>query len=265
METVTSADGTEIAFTRTGSGPPLVLVHGAVSDHRFWDLSGVRSALAAHCTVYAMDCRGVGQSSDAPRYELEREFEDVAAVVDAIDHPATVLGHSGGARSSLEAAILTDNCDQLILYEPPIPGGEFQGVPEVVLADMQQLLEEGKNERMVEFFLEAVAQSTPEEIEAQRTAPYWHEAVNAAHVWLRHFKAERGYEFDAARFTNLTTSTALLTGSDSPQFLKDATIVVDEALPDSQIVTLEGYAHEAMLTAPDYFVDEVLELCDQDG
>ena len=103
LETVTSVDGTEIAFERTGNGPPLVLVHGGGTDHGFWERSDVRPTHAEHCTVYAMDCHGVGQSGDvresgalasqpesrrdsgnATVYELAREFEDVAAVVDAI-------------------------------------------------------------------------------------------------------------------------------------------------------------------------------------
>lgn len=94
METVTSADGTKIAFERTGSGPPLVLVHGATRDHRVWELSDVRPSLAEDTTVYAVDRRGRGGSGDTKEYELEREFEDMAAVVESIDEPATLLGHS---------------------------------------------------------------------------------------------------------------------------------------------------------------------------
>lgn len=253
VETVTSEDGTEIAFERTGGGPPLVLVHGAVCDHTFWELSDVRAALAEHYTVHAMDCRGVGWSGDAPEYELEREFEDVAAVVDAVDRSVALLGHSGGALLSLEAARRTDNLDGLVLYEPPI----FDVIPETALAEMQELVDDGENERMIEFFLREVAQSTPEEIAAQRTAPYWRAVVDAAPVWLRHFEAGADYEFDAARFAEMTTPTALLTGSESPRFLKDATTALHDALPNSRIVTFDGYAHEAMLTAPDLFVDEV--------
>lgn len=260
METVTSPDGTEIAFEKTGSGPPLVLVHGAVCDHRFWDVSDVRSVLSDHCTVYAVDCRGVGQSSDAPEYQLHRLFEDVATVVDAVEEhePVTLLGHSGGARLSLEAAPLTDSLDKLVLYEPPVHTGEYEAVPEEVLAEMRHLLDEGENERMIEFFLKEIAQSTPEEIEAQRTAPYWHDTVEAAPAWLRHFEAGGNYEFDATKFTDMTTPTLLLMGTESPRFLRDATAMVDEALPNSRVVKFEGHAHEAMLTAPDRFTDEIL-------
>ena len=258
MESVTSADGTEIAFERTGSGPPLVLVHGGACDHRFWELSDVRPAFADHFTVYAMDCRGVGESGDGAEYALEREFEDVAAVVDAIDEPVTLLGHSSGALLSLEAALRTDDLHELILYEPPIPVGDHELYAEEVLAEMKRLLNAGENERVLVLFLEEIAQSTTEEIDAQRSAPDWQDLVDAAHVWPRSVEAVGEYEFDAARFANMTTPTLLLTGSESPPFLKDATVSVDDALPNSRMATFEGHGHEAMLTAPDRFIEMVL-------
>ena len=258
METVTSADGTTIAFERSGSGPPLVLVHGGACDHRFWDLAEVRPALADHCTVYAMDCRGVGESGDADQYDLDKEFEDVAAVVDAIDEPVTLLGHSSGALLSLEAALQTANLNKLILYEPPISVGDHELYDEAVLVEMERLLDEGENEQVLVTFLQEIAQSTPEEIAEQRAAPNWQELVDAAHVWPRSVRAVGAYEFDAARFENMTTPTLLLSGSVSPPFLRDVTEPIDDALPNSRIVTFAGHGHEAMLTATDRFVDEVL-------
>ncbi|MDJ1431273.1 alpha/beta hydrolase [Halostagnicola sp. A-GB9-2] len=280
MKTVTSADGTEIAFERTGSGPPLVLVHGGVCDHRFWELSDVRSAFADHCTVYAMDCRGVGESGDATErssvgqpeasasgnadeYDLEREFEDVAAVVDAIDKPVTLLGHSSGALLSLEAALRTDNLHELILYEPPIAFGDHELYSDEVLAEMERLLKVGENEQVLVLFLQEIAQSTPEEIDAQRSASDWSDLVDAAHVWPRSLAAIGEYEFDADRFANMTTPTMLLSGSESPPLLKDATAPVNDALPNSRIVTFDGHAHEAMLTAPDRFIEAVLAVIRQ--
>lgn len=258
METVTSADGTEIAFEQTGSGPPLVLVHGGVCDHRFWELSDVRATFADHCTVYAMDCRGVGESGDAPVYEMERDFEDVAAVVDSIDEPVTLLGHSSGALLSLEAALRTDNLHKLILYEPPIPVGDHELYSEEALDEMKRLLDAGENEQVLVLFLQEIAQSTPEEIDAQRSAPDWQDLVDAAHVWPRSVQAVGEYEFDETQFANVTTPTLLLSGSESPPFLRDATEVVDNALPNDRFVTFDGHAHEAMLTAPDRFTEEVL-------
>lgn len=275
METVTSADGTEIAFERTGSGPPLVLVHGGVCDHGFWELSDVRATFADHCTVYAMDCRGVGESGDvgkrnsagqpeasapggADEYDLEREFEDVAAVVEGIDEPVTLLGHSSGALLSLEAALRTDNLHKLILYEPPITLDDHELYSEEVFAEMKRLLDDGENEQVLVLFLQEIAQSTPEEIDAQRSAPDWQDLVDAAHVWPRSLKAVGEYEFDAARFADMTTPTLLLSGSESPPLLKDATVPINDALPNGRIVTFDGHAHEAMLTGPDRFLGEVL-------
>lgn len=91
METITPADGTEVAFEQTGSGPPLVLVHRNGDGHTFWELAGSRPAFAEHVTTYAIERRGRGESGDAAAYELEREAEDVAAVVDAIDDPVSCL------------------------------------------------------------------------------------------------------------------------------------------------------------------------------
>lgn len=272
---VVSDDGTEIGYWVSGEGPPLVLVHGGACDHRFWELSDVRSAFAEHCTVHAMDCRGVGESGDVTEqssvgqpeasasddneeYDLEREFEDVAAVVDAIDEPVTLLGHSSGALLSLEAALRTGNLHKLILYEPPIQVGDHELYSEEVLAEMKRLLNDGENEQVLVLFLQEIAQSTPEEIDAQRSAPDWQDLVDAAHVWPRSLQAVGEYEFDAARFSNVTTPTVLLAGSESPPHLKDATEPVHDALPNSRIVTFDGHAHEAMLTAPDRFVEEVL-------
>ncbi|WP_224336359.1 alpha/beta fold hydrolase [Haloprofundus halobius] len=275
METVTSADGTEIAFERTGGGPPLVLVHGGVCDHRFWELSDVRATFAGHFTVYAMDCRGVGESGDvterssagqpeayasgdADEYDLKREFEDVAAVVESIDDPVTLLGHSSGALLSLEAALRTDNLHKLVLYEPPITFDDHKLYSDAVLAKMNRLLDDGENEKVLVLFLQEIAQSTQEEIETQRSAPDWQDLVDAAHVWPRSLSAIGGYEFDAARFADMTTPTLLLSGSESPPLLKDATAPVNDALPNSRIVTLDGHAHEAMLTGPDRFIEEAI-------
>ena len=275
METITSADGTAIAFDRTGSGPPLVLVHGNGDVHEFWDLAGTRPALAEHFTVYALDRRGRGESGDvterssvgqpdayasgdAAEYELEREAADVAAVVDAIDEPVILLGHSGGALYSLEAALRTDNLRNLILNEPPVAVGTHELDVEEVVARMKRLLDDGANEQVLVLFLQDVAHLTPDELDAARSSPIWRDMVEAAHTLPRELLAIAEYEFDAARFADTTTPTLVLIGGESPPFYKDATEAVNDALPNSRLVTFDGHAHEPMNTAPDRFIDEVL-------
>lgn len=259
MEKIRSADGTVIAFERTGSGPPLALAYGNSDVHQFWEMAGVRPALAEQCTVYAIERRGRGESGDAAGYELAREAEDVAAVVDAIDEPVTLLGHSGGALYSLEAARRTDNLRHLILYDPPIAVGDHELPPKEVFAEMEALLDDGQNEQVLVSFLSDIADLTPDEIDELRSAPLWEDMVGVTPVLPRELRAIVDYEFDAARFADMTTPTLLLTGSESPPLYKDATEAVRAALPNvRRVVTFEGQGHEAMHTAPDRFVEEVL-------
>jgi pimeloyl-ACP methyl ester carboxylesterase len=262
IETVTSADGTRIAVERTGSGPPLVLVHGASIDRRYWDLSGVRRTFADHHTVYAIDGRGHGESEHPGEFELEREFEDVAAVVDSIDEPVNLLGESSGAFFSLEAALRTENLRTLVLHEPAVPGFEAALDVDVVFATMLELLEEGENEGAVTVFLEELARLTPAELEALRADPTWPAYVDTFLETVLpklEAEAEAGYEFDPDRFADLTVPTLLVTGSESGEWLLDATDAVADALPTARVVTIEGHGHEANVTAPDRFTNEVLE------
>ena len=259
MDKIRSADGTSIAYEKTGSGNPLVLVPGGgANDHRRWDLGGIRSALEKHFTVYAMDGRGLGESGDSAEYELEREFEDVAAVVDATDEPAALLGHSFGGLLALEAALRTGNLYKLVLYEPPLAVGDYKLISGEMVSEMKRLLEGGENEQVLMLFLKEVAKIAPAEIEALRSAPNWPERVKAAHTLPRALQGVGAYKFDPERFKKLAVPTLLLTGSESPPPMKEATKAISAALPNSRIVTFEGHGHVAMNTAPELFIKEIL-------
>lgn len=256
MKTIVSKDKTRIAYQRSGAGPPLVLVHGAVADHTRW--APVVPALERHFTVYAMDRRGRGGSSDANEYAIEREFEDVAALVDSIDEPVNLLGHSFGAFCSLEAARLTPNIGRLMLYEPPPPGVKG-ALPPDVAARMQTLLDANDREGVVSTFLREVAGITAAELEMLRAAPSWPGRVAAAHTIRREINALEGLpRFDAERFKAIKLPVLLLLGGDSPPLYGDAIAQIHAALPNSQVVVLPGQQHVAMNTAPDLFVREVL-------
>jgi pimeloyl-ACP methyl ester carboxylesterase len=155
VETITSKDGTQIAYRRSGEGPPLVLVHGAAADHGRW--SPVLPALEERFTVYAIDRRGRGGSGDADGYAIEREFEDVASVVDSIGDPVNLLGHSYGALCSLEVALLTRNVRKLVLYEPPINVAGKGIYPVGVVERMEAMLEAGDRDGVVVTTMREVA------------------------------------------------------------------------------------------------------------
>jgi pimeloyl-ACP methyl ester carboxylesterase len=261
MKTIQSADGTRIAFERTGSGPALLLVHGGGPiDHTRWDLTGVRTTLAEHCTVYAMDRRGRGRSGDSADYSMEREYEDIAAVVDAIDEPVTLLGHSLGANFSLEAALLTRNLHRLILYEPAFALGEHKPDIDADLAGIKPLLAEGRNEEaLIKWFIEDTG-LPPEMVDLFKKELNWQDMVENVHkIVPREMHTVADYTFNASRFAHMNTPTLLLSGSESPQWFRDVTNTLHGALPNSQIVVFEGHAHRAMNTAKDHFITEVLK------
>ncbi|WP_121743549.1 alpha/beta fold hydrolase [Natronorubrum halophilum] len=257
METVTSADGTPVAFERTGSGPPLVLVHGMASNHARWELFDVRPRLAEHTTVYAMDRRGHGESGDIEEYALEREFEDVAAVVNAIDEPVHLFGHSHGGLCVLEAALRTDNLRSLIIYEPAGPWEEEHLYSEEMNEELEALVANGENEQALLLFLREVVNLPESRINDLRAAPNWAARVEEAPTLPREYRAPVSYAFEPERFVDMTTPTLLLVGGESPQWSKDVAEQFHETLPNSRISVLEGQGHVAMNTAPNRFVEEV--------
>jgi pimeloyl-ACP methyl ester carboxylesterase len=255
MEQVVSKDGTPIGYVSGGAGPPLLLVHGTTADHRRW--SPVSPRLEQHFSVYAMDRRGRGGSGDAPEYDIMREAEDVAAVVDAIGEPAFLLGHSYGAVCSLEAALLTNNVRRLALYEPPIPTG-LPPYPRSTLERMQGLVDSRELEPTLEVFFREIVRMPDHEIEAFRQLPQWTRRIPLAPTIPRELIFDWTYRFNAERFARLRVPTLLLLGGDSPPLFSQATELVSSALPHSRVVVLPGQRHIAIDTNPELFVREVL-------
>jgi pimeloyl-ACP methyl ester carboxylesterase len=172
---VVSRDGTSIAAWRSGEGPPVVLIHGAAADHNRW--APVLPALEERFTVFAVDRRGRGRSGDANDYALEREFEDVVAVVESTGEAVDVLGHSYGGICAVEAALLTDRIRKLVLYEPPMG---FLVSPPHVVEQLQALLEAGRRDELLAFFMQEVAGLPTDQVELMRSLPAWGARLDAA-------------------------------------------------------------------------------------
>ncbi len=256
MEGVVSRDGTKISLRRTGIGPPLLLIHGTTADHSRWD--AISPPFEDIFSVYAMDRRGRGESGDAPPYALEREAEDVAAVVDGIGEPTAVLGHSYGALVGLEASLLTSGVSRLVLYEPPILLGDADPHPADVPERMARFIQEGALEEALLVFFREVVGMPEHELASYRKLPAWPVRIRLTPTILREMEAERSYRFDPERFSRLQVPTLLLLGGDSPALFREALEAVDSALPESQIRTLPGQQHIAMDTAPELFLRESL-------
>ncbi|HLL79189.1 MAG TPA: alpha/beta hydrolase [Ktedonobacteraceae bacterium] len=262
METIRSKDGTMIAFQRSGTGPPLVLVHGTTADHTRW--APILPAFEQHFTVYALDRRGRGGSGDAEPYAIEQEFEDIVALVDSIEDPVFLLGHSYGALCSLEVVRRTAHLRKLVLYEPPIPTGIEIYPPEVVTR-IQALLDAGDREGAVTIFMQDIAHVPSHEMEILRSAPNWPARLAAAYTIPREMRGSNEYVFESARFSGLTIPTLLLLGGDSPAFFKAGIEAVHAALLDSRVVVMPGQQHTAMNTAPELFTREVLQFLTQES
>jgi pimeloyl-ACP methyl ester carboxylesterase len=257
-QTAISTDGTRIAFGRSGTGDPLVVVHGTGGDRSRW--SAVLPQLEARFTVYAVDRRGRGASGDGASYAIEREFEDVVAVLATVDEPVILLGHSYGAICSLEAAARADNVRRLILYEPPLPIG-LEIYPPGLIDELQMLLDANEREGLLTTFLTEVVHVPADQLRVMRGLPSWPARLAAAPTIVREVRADENYVFTRQRWRDLETPTLLLMGGDSPPFLTEATKSLHASLPRATLRTMPGQQHAAMDTAPDMFVGEVVAFC----
>lgn len=254
MEKVVSKDGTEIGFIKRGNGMPLLLVHGTTADHTRW--LPLIPYFEKEFTVYAIDRRGRGMSGDNPEYSLQKEAEDMAAVIESINKPVFLLGHSYGAIASLEASLLTDKLKKMILYEPPLPLGDPNyppGVPE----KMQALIDSNKNEAALEVFFKEVVKMPDYEFEKYSKLPVYKTRIQLAPTIPRELTIGKIYTFNSEKFTDMQVPVLLLLGGDSPGIFKDAIRVLDETLPNSRVLVMPGQQHIAMDTDPEMFVREV--------
>lgn len=261
MDTFTSKDGTRIAYQHTGSGPALILVHGASDDHTSW--APMLPFLTQHYTVYAMDRRGRGGSQAEGEYAVQREFEDVAGLVNVIhtgfpNRPIHLFGYSFGGYCCLNAALLTDHIDNLVIFEPP-PVGNPEALPPGFLSKLEHLSDLGDYEDMVEvFFIELVGVSK-KELAVLRSKPSWSDRVAAAHTILREIKVTITQpRFDPKRYQDITLRTMLLVGSESPPNAWSRVREIHAALPNSQIVTLPTQDHMAIDHKPKAIANRVL-------
>jgi pimeloyl-ACP methyl ester carboxylesterase len=258
---VASRDGTGIAYWTGGDGPPLVLVHGTTADHTRW--RPLLPYLEPHATVHAMDRRGRGASGDAPDYRLAREFEDVAAVVDAVaaasGSPVDLLGHSFGGLCSFGAATLTANVRRLVLYEGwPSPDPGLRALPAALQERLNAQLTAGDREGVLETFFRQVVKMPDAEFAVYRALPAWRARIAAAPTLPRELRAEHEAPFDPGQAAKITVPTLLLVGDDSPDELRADPETVAAALPDARITVLDGQQHIAIDLIPEVFAAHVI-------
>jgi pimeloyl-ACP methyl ester carboxylesterase len=258
IDRVRSADGVDIAYGKSGSGPPLVLVHGTSSERKRWQ--PVLADFEKSYTVHAIDRRGRGDSGDSTEYSFEAEFADVAAVIDSIGNDEVrLVAHSYGAICALEATRRTSKVYKLVVYEPPIRFGERKPDPveDRYLADQTERLARGDRVGVLEAFYRRRS-IQPEVLERFRIQANWPDRMATAHTLVRENEAVKGYQFDTEAFRKLTVPTLLILGGDSVPLHHIAAAALQETLPNSSRVVLDGQQHDAIDTDTERFAREVL-------
>ena len=175
MNTVTSKDGTTIAFDRSGQGPALILVGGAI-QHRAIDPSTARLAelLSPSFTVYHYDRRGRGDSGDTAPYAVEREIEDIDALIQDAGGTASLFGMSSGAVLAIEAAAHGLAVSNLAMYEPPfIVDDSRPPLPDDYRQRLTELLAKGDQADAVELFMTEGVGVPAEAVAPMRGMPFW--------------------------------------------------------------------------------------------
>jgi len=257
--TVTSPDGTRINSQRYGEGRPLVIVSGALFASELW--RRVIPLISAQRCVLVVDRRGRGKSSSASPYAPEREIEDLLAVLDALEGPLDLLGHSSGAILSLQLAQRTKaELERLIVYEPPV----FFAAPDRIAADLPErleaLLSTGQREAAVETFLREGPRATEAELQGMKAGPAWPAMVrDLAHTVAYDARVQREFSAEPAELARVRARTLMLLGSASPERMRSAAQTIKSRLPNATLSELAGQQHVAMLSAPALFASAVNE------
>jgi Alpha/beta hydrolase family len=254
METVTSNDGTIIAFDQIGAGPPLVLVAGASCD-RAVD-ARIAEGLAAHFTVLNYDRRGRGDSTDTLPYAVEREIEDLEILLAAAGGSAVVVGLSSGAVLAAHAAAAGLPIGHLVMWEPPFRLDAAAQRASLEYAERtRSLLAEGRRGEALELFMTVVGLPA-EAIAGIRQSPYWAQGEGLAHTLAYDAEVMGDGSIPRGRFAAITATTAVFTGGASPEWFRAVGRAAADAIPGATHGELPGQTHDV---APDALATAVHE------
>ncbi len=248
MSKVTSKDGTQIAFETKGSGPAVILVDGALCYRSFGPMSELSGLLAPRFTVYLYDRRGRGESSNSQPFAVEREVEDIDALIREAGGSAFVYGISSGACLSLEAAMqLGERVKKLAMYEAPYRSGtEALKEWKQYRKELTDRLAAGRNGDAIALFMQFVG--TPaDQIGGMRQSPMW-PMFEAVAPTLAYDAAAMGADRSVPerRAAQVMSPTLVMSGTVIP-FMKDAATALARAIPHAQQRTLEGQPHDVDL------------------
>lgn len=245
MKNVISKDGTRIAYNKIGAGPPLILVDGAMCYSSSGPMGPLASQLSRWFTVYTYDRRGRGESGDTQPYAIEREIEDIKAIIEKTGSSVFMYGISSGAVLALKTAeALGHNIQKLALYEPPFTfGDDARKETEAYTNSLNELLSADRRGDAVELFMKKVGVPS-EAIAGMRQSPMW-SASEALAPTLAYDNAIMGdSSVPIADAEAVKIPTLVLDGGNSPAFMHEAADTLTKALPLCSRSTLEGQTHD---------------------
>jgi len=260
---VPSADGTPIAVFESGTAEPgtrpLLLIHGTTADHLTFRV--VAPLLGRRRRLHAIDRRGRGASGDGPAYSIEREFEDVAAVAEAVGSRfgglVDVIGHSFGGRCALGAALRSPAIRRVVCYEGAPGAGDRPYQPSGLLDRLRAHLARGDREAVLETFMREVVGMDDWGMARFRADPVWPLRVAASPTILRELEAELLPAASLDALGRAGVPVLQVVGTESVPAFQAATAARDDRLADGSIVRIQGAAHAAHHTHPDEFVAAV--------
>jgi pimeloyl-ACP methyl ester carboxylesterase len=247
MNTVTSSGGTTIAFDQLGDGPPIILVGGGSVDRSA--NAPLAALLASHFTVINYDRRGRGDSGDAPPYAVEREIEDLEALINEAGGSAFVYGTSSGGALALEAAASGLAIMKLALWEVPFVLDESRRPPADTARTYTELVSAGRRGDAVEFFMSKVVGLPPEFVDHARTQPFWQAQEALAHTLAYDATIMGDYSLPTERAAAVAVPTLVIAGEASFPFMRETAQALANTIPDGQHRTLEGQEHNVDLAA----------------
>lgn len=249
MPTVTSKDGTRIAFDRVGNGPAVILVAGATADRR-WN-APLAEVLAADFTVLNYDRRGRGESTDTLPFAVEREFEDIEALIADVGGSAHLYGISSGGALALEAAAAGLAIDRLAVYEVPYSLDDDQPrQQDEYVADLENAARSGRPGAMMEVFLRVMG-ADDDSIAQTRNSPMWPALEAAEHTLVYDAACMSTGQPPVDRLRTIKGPTLVITGAPegehdlaSTEYFEASARAIVEAIPSAEHKRLPGQTHD---------------------
>ena len=244
MTSVTSADGTLIEYKQQGSGPALIVVDGALSTRG--GKAALRALLASHLTVFGYDRRGRGDSGDTLPYAVDREIEDIQALIEVAGGTAALYGHSSGAALALDAALkLGGNVTRVAMYEPPYNDDPAaQQAWRRYLGQLAEALEAGRHGDAVALFM-TLTGTPAEQIDGLRTQDFWPAMAALGPTLAYDHTAILGPDgtVPRQRAARLSTPALVMYGTASFPFMAETARTLQRAIPHARLGALEGQDH----------------------